>query len=311
MRLVRFHSGDQVHLGVNQDGRIWDLTQAARDLLNIEVTSPTWLMVEGRLPIVTELLAHGRNKDFALPYDGEPSLRLDAPLRDVPKLLALAGNYRKHVVESGFEDPFGKGTITPQVFIKPSSTTLNSHRGVITLRKNNVFLDWEAELAVVIGKGGRDIPRDHAMSHVFGYTVINDISERRFNACMENRNVREFDPFFDWLMGKWFDGSAPLGPELVTADELKDPHHLDIRLWLNGELMQNSNTSCMIFDVPAAIAYVSSVVTLERGDVIAMGTPEGVGMAKGVALKHGDWLSAEIEGIGTLDNTVRDGAIQI
>lgn len=308
MRLLRFHSGDQIHLGVHQDGSVWDLTLAARDLLDIEVSSPTWLMPDGRLPMVAGLVAHARTKGFA-PANGNVPLRLDAPLRDVPKLLALAGNYRKHVVESGFEDPFGHGDITPQVFMKPPSTTLNSHLAPIDLRSGNVFLDWEAELAVVIGKGGRDIPRDRALSHVFGYSVINDISERKFNARVEGRNVREFDPFFDWLMGKWFDGSAPLGPELVTADEIGDPHRLDIRLRLNGELMQDSNTSFMIFDVPATIAYISRVVRLEPGDVIAMGTPEGVGMAKGIALKPGDRLSAEIQGIGALENFVRDGEI--
>jgi 2-keto-4-pentenoate hydratase/2-oxohepta-3-ene-1,7-dioic acid hydratase in catechol pathway len=305
MRFVRFHSGDQVHLGVNQDGSIWNLTLAARDLLDIEITSPTWFMRDGRLPIATDLLSWARGKSFTEPCLPEAPLQLDPPLRDVPKLLALAGNYGKHVVESGFEDPFGRGTITPQVFMKPSAT-LNSHGAPIELRANNVFLDWEAELAVVIGQAGRDIPHASAMSHVFGYTVINDISERHFNSRIGGRNIREFDPFFDWLMGKWFDGSAPLGPELVTADEIKDPHKLDIRLRLNGDLMQDSNTSHMIFDVPTAISYISAVVSLEPGDVIAMGTPEGVGIAKGIALKHGDRLSAEIESIGVLENIVRN-----
>jgi 2-keto-4-pentenoate hydratase/2-oxohepta-3-ene-1,7-dioic acid hydratase in catechol pathway len=230
-------------------------------------------------------------------------LRLDAPIREVPKLLALAGNYRKHIVESGFSADAAGPIVTPQVFWKPS-TAINAPGGTIPLRANNVFLDWEAELAVIIGRRAKDVPAAEAMACVFGYTVINDISERRFNSRLENRRVRENDPFFDWLMGKWFDGSAPLGPEIVTADEIADPHNLDVRLWVNGELMQDSNTRHMIFTIPETIAAVTAVLTLEPGDVMAMGTPEGVGHARGIALKPGDRIRAEIECIGVLENFV-------
>jgi 2-keto-4-pentenoate hydratase/2-oxohepta-3-ene-1,7-dioic acid hydratase in catechol pathway len=239
----------------------------------------------------------------AAPQVPAAGLKLDAPLRDVRKLLALAGNYRKHIEEAGFAAPADDRVITPQVFWKPP-TTINAPGGTVALRTANVFLDWEVELAVVIGKSGRDIGAADAMSYVFGYTVINDISERKFNSRIENRNKREYDPFFDWLEGKWFDGSAPLGPELVTADEVPDPHDLGIRLALNGEMMQNSNTGCMIFRIPDVIAFVSTILTLERGDVIAMGTPDGVGVARGRALKAGDVMLAEIDGLGALETTV-------
>ncbi len=153
----------------------------------------------------------------------------------------------------------------------------------------------EVELAVVIGRTARDVSTANAMDVVFGYTAINDISERKFNSRMTPRTVREFDPFFDWLMGKWFDGSAPLGPEIVTKDEIADPHDLRLRLWVNDELMQDGHTSQMIFRVPETIAYISSVVTLEPGDIIAMGTPEGVGAARGLSLKTGDRVRCEVE----------------
>jgi 2,4-didehydro-3-deoxy-L-rhamnonate hydrolase len=130
------------------------------------------------------------------------------------------------------------------------------------------------------------------------------VSERELNRDMPGRNVREFDPFFDWLLGKWFDGSAPLGPEIVTADEVGDPHALNLRLSLNGGIMQSGNTAQMIFNIPQTIAYISSVLTLEPGDVIAMGTPEGVGKARGIRLKPGDLMSAEIEGIGILETSI-------
>ncbi|MEN6603756.1 MAG: fumarylacetoacetate hydrolase family protein [Bryobacteraceae bacterium] len=280
MRILRFFSADgSVHLGVRTKDEVIDLG----------AKSPTDLMSAPPALDGPRIPAAG--------------LRLDAPIRDSRKLFALAGNYRKHIVESGFKDPTAEGVLTPQVFWKPP-TTINAPGGAIPIRPNNVFVDWEIELAVVIGKRAKDVPAADAMDYVFGYTVINDISERKFNAHVEHRKMREFDPFFDWLMGKWFDGHAPLGPEIVTKDEIADPHKLDIRLWVNGQLMQDSNTSYMIFSVPETIAYISSVATLEPGDVIAMGTPEGVGFARGIALKPGDRLRGEIEKIGVLENTL-------
>jgi 2-keto-4-pentenoate hydratase/2-oxohepta-3-ene-1,7-dioic acid hydratase in catechol pathway len=302
MRFVRFfHDSGEIRLGLRQEDTVLDLTAFARRKLDRQWSSVTALM-NGELGLLRELIADG-------PCESErvrniESLKLDAPIRDIPKLLALAGNFRKHVVESGFRDVQKEEIITPQVFCKPPSTTVNRPGGEIALCQSNVFLDWEVELAVVIGKRGRDIMPVDAMSYVFGYTVINDISEREFNGGRAGRRVREFDPFFDWLIGKWFDGSAPLGPEIVTADEIPEPHQLDLRLAVNGEVMQSSNTSLMIFDIPQTIAYVSSVVTIEPGDLIAMGTPDGVGRARGIRLKPGDRIRAEVEKIGVLENTV-------
>jgi 2-keto-4-pentenoate hydratase/2-oxohepta-3-ene-1,7-dioic acid hydratase in catechol pathway len=232
-------------------------------------------------------------------------LRLDAPLRDAPKLLAMAGNYRKHVVESGFADIDEQATITPQIFMMPASTALNAPGGVVLVRPNNVFVDYEVELAVVVGRGGRDIPPERALEHVFGYSVLNDVSERRLNKTIGGRRVRENDPFFDWLVGKWFDGFAPFGPELVTKDEIPDPHNLAIRLWVNDELRQDGNTGEMIFRIPEILSYISSVLRFEPGDIIATGTPQGVGMARGISLAPGDRMRCEIEGLGVLENPVQ------
>jgi 2-keto-4-pentenoate hydratase/2-oxohepta-3-ene-1,7-dioic acid hydratase in catechol pathway len=279
MRLLHFFSSDgSVHLGVRQGNKVRDLG----------VRDPLGSITEETIASTPEL-----------PMDG---LRLDAPIRSVPKLLALAGNYRKHVIESGYSGP-ASGIRTPQIFWKPTTSIVGPGAKVV-LRSNNVFFDWEAELAVIIGRRTKDVPVEEAMSCVFGYTIINDLSERKFNANLESRDKREFDPFFDWLMGKWFDGSAPLGPEIVTADEIQDPHNLPIRLLLNDELMQDSNTRNMIFQIPETIAAISEVLTLEPGDVIAMGTPEGVGFARGRALRAGDHLRAEIEGLGALDTWI-------
>jgi 2-keto-4-pentenoate hydratase/2-oxohepta-3-ene-1,7-dioic acid hydratase in catechol pathway len=308
MRFLRFfHSSNEIHLGLRRGDEVVDLTAAARRFTGRELLSVTSLYEDSLASVRTLADSVVADSDLVFRYQ---DLRLDAPIRDVPKLLALAGNFRKHIVESGFRAVEREERITPQVFCKPPSTTLNSPDGVIRLRASNVFLDWEVELAVVIGKGGRDIGMADALSHVFGYTVINDISERQFNGGMKERKVREFDPFFDWLLGKWFDGSAPLGPEIVTTDEIANPHQLNLRLSLNGEAMQSSNTSQMVFDIPQTIAYISSVLTLEAGDVIAMGTPEGVGKARGIRLKPGDRMRAEIEGIGALENRIAGEAEQ-
>jgi 2,4-diketo-3-deoxy-L-fuconate hydrolase len=306
MRFVRFfrdQDGEEPRLGLRQGDRIFDLTTASRELRGNHLTSVTQLMDDTLSPgLLTRLTAFAISEERLAHRFSD--VRLDAPIRDVPKLLALAGNFRKHVEESGFRAVQSQDVITPQVFSKPPSTTINAPSGSITLRPTNKFLDWEVELAVVIDKRGRDVSAADAMSHVFGYTIINDVSERELNRDMPGRNVREFDPFFDWLLGKWFDGSAPLGPEIVTADEVGDPHALNLRLSLNGGIMQSGNTAQMIFNIPQTIAYISSVLTLEPGDVIAMGTPEGVGKARGIRLKPGDLMSAEIEGIGILETSI-------
>jgi 2-keto-4-pentenoate hydratase/2-oxohepta-3-ene-1,7-dioic acid hydratase in catechol pathway len=279
MRLIRFQTdkGD-IHTGLREGDTVRDLGDIDPLLVSQE-----------------DIQQSMGNLNFA-------DLRLEVPLRNVRKIMALAGNYRKHADEAGLSVPT-KGIVTPQVFWKPS-TTLLKPGGIVPLRRKNVFFDWEAELAVIIGKTARDVPESEAMSYVFGYSIVNDLSERKYNAEIEGREKRELDVFFDWLMGKWFDSSAPLGPEIVTADEIPDPNNLPIRLYLNGKTRQDSNTRHMIFKIPETIAAISSVLTLEPGDVIAMGTPEGVGFASGRALRPGDHMRAEIEGIGSLETAI-------
>ena len=309
MRFLRFFTGEgEVHLGLKHKGRVMDVTLAGRRLLARNIESFTAFMAgkdEGQEHLSTIVAFVNSDeavqREVLIPPDG---LRLDAPLRDVRKLLALAGNYRQHIVESGFKDVGETSRITPQVFMKPPSTCITAPGKPVIIRQTNVFVDWEIELAVIIGQRGRDISRENAMKFVFGYTVLNDVSERDFNRRMADRKVREFDPFFDWLMGKWFDGFCPIGPEVLTADEIPDPHALAIRLWVNGQLMQDANTSQMIFSIPETISYISQVLTIEPGDIIAMGTPAGVGKGRGISLKPGDLMRGEIEGIGVLETPV-------
>ncbi len=215
------------------------------------------------------------------------SVTLMAPIPRPPKLICIGLNYHKHAVESGLPVP----TI-PLVFNKFSNPVIGPNEAIV-LPKNSEKPDYEVEFAVVIGKGGRHIPADRWHEHVFGYTIVNDVSARDWQMQTSQ-----------WLMGKTFDTFAPMGPCITTADEITDPHSLSIQMEVSGELRQNSNTADLIFKVPELIAHLSSVVTLEPGDVICTGTPEGVGLG----FKPPKWLEpgqecvARIEGIGELRN---------
>jgi 2-keto-4-pentenoate hydratase/2-oxohepta-3-ene-1,7-dioic acid hydratase in catechol pathway len=232
------------------------------------------------------------------------SLKLEPPVARPGKIVCLAGNYREHIVESGYAAPKQSDVITQQLFLKPSSAIIGDG-DEIEIGNNNVTVGWESELAVVIGKRGRNIEAAKAYDHVFGYMILNDLSERRLNSHIENRTKREMDGFCDWLAGKWFDGFAPCGPWIVTADEISDPHNLEIKLTVNGQLRQQGNTGDMIFRIPEQIAYISSLMTLEPGDIISTGTPVGAGVGGAASLNDGDELVCEIEKIGTLRNRVR------
>jgi 2-keto-4-pentenoate hydratase/2-oxohepta-3-ene-1,7-dioic acid hydratase in catechol pathway len=240
---------------------------------------------------------------------GQPATGLRAedvpwrcPLPSPPKFLLLAGNFRAHVVESGFA-PVPEGNMTPQFFMKPA-TTLIGPGDPIPLTAANTGLDYEAELAVVMGKRLYRASPEEALDAVWGYTVVNDVSERRLNQDLAGRHKRSNDDFYDWLVGKWFDGSAPMGPYVVTADEFGNGLDQSVRATLNHVVVQDAPLSAMIHSVPEALVYISQILTLEPGDVVSMGTPSGVGMARGRMLQPGDVISCEVTGIGSISNQV-------
>jgi 2-keto-4-pentenoate hydratase/2-oxohepta-3-ene-1,7-dioic acid hydratase in catechol pathway len=218
-------------------------------------------------------------------------VRLLAPVPDPRKIICIGLNYRDHAAESGVPVP------SEPVLFGKYPTALAGHKDQIVLPLVSHEVDYEAELVVVIGRGGRHIPRDRAFEHVGGYTVGHDVSARDWQLDKPGKQ---------WMAGKTFDTFAPVGPALVTPDEVPDPHNLGIRLRLNGETMQNSSTSQLIFRVDELIAYLSQIFTLESGDLIFTGTPPGVGMARKppVWLKPGDQVDVEIERLGTLSNSV-------
>jgi 2-keto-4-pentenoate hydratase/2-oxohepta-3-ene-1,7-dioic acid hydratase in catechol pathway len=213
------------------------------------------------------------------------------PVPDPRKIICLGLNYRDHAAESGAPIPRD-----PVLFSK-YATAMIGHEDAIVLPALSHEVDYEAELVIVVGKGGRHIKEADAMSHVAGYTIGHDVSARDWQLKKDGKQ---------WMVGKTFDTFAPVGPVLVTADEIPDPHQLAIKLRLNGKTMQDSNTSQMIFPVPAVLAYLSTVFTLEPGDLIFTGTPPGVGFARKppVYLKDGDVVEVEIEKLGVLRNRV-------
>ena len=222
------------------------------------------------------------------------SATLLAPVYNPRKIVCLGLNYRDHATESGMEPP-----PEPVLFSK-YPTTLIGHGANIVLPPESDQVDYEAELVVVIGRGGKRIPRERAMEHVGGYTVGHDVSARDWQLNKPGKQ---------WMAGKTFDTFAPMGPALVTTDEIPDPQALGIRLRLNGQTMQDSSTSQLIFPVDYIVSYLSRIMTLEPGDLIFTGTPPGVGMARKppVWLKPGDVVEVEIDGVGTLRNPVVAG----
>lgn len=213
-----------------------------------------------------------------------------APLTNPGKVVCVGNNYMDHCIEQNVEPPK-----KPMIFSKWSSCIIADGES-IDLPDDSEQVDYEAELVVVIGKGGKGISEEQALDHVFGYTIMNDVSAR---------DVQFEDG--QWVRGKSYDTFAPLGPVIVTKDEIDDPHQLDIKLEVNGEVLQDSNTKHLIFKIPYIISYLSKGFTFEPGDIIATGTPHGVGVFRDpqIFLKHGDDCKIEVESIGVLENPVK------
>jgi 2-keto-4-pentenoate hydratase/2-oxohepta-3-ene-1,7-dioic acid hydratase in catechol pathway len=214
-------------------------------------------------------------------------VRLRAPIARPGKIFAIGLNYADHIEESGMEKP------QVQVWFTKAQTAVNGPFDPILIPKVSAMVDYEVELVVVIGRGGKHIPRDQASDHIFGYCVGDDVTERAW----QHRSPQ-------WSLGKSFDTHAPFGPWITTADEIADPHALDIRCSVNGEQRQDSNTRNLVFDVFAQIEHLSQAMTLEPGDLIFTGTPGGVGAAMKPRqfLKAGDLVRCEIEGLGHIEN---------
>lgn len=236
------------------------------------------------------------------------TLTLRSPLSRPGAIYAAGANYRDHVEAMGraFKqklvlDPKKEG-IPPWHFLKSGPATLSGHRGTVPYPARTERLDWEAELAVVIGRAASRVDVEQALDHVAGYMCANDLSARDY---LVRAGVDPSSPFrFDWIGHKCFNGSCPLGPVFTPAQFVDSPENLDIKLWLNGELRQDSNTRNHLYGVADQIAHLSERVDLFPGDVILTGTPAGVGMETGTFLKRGDVMKVWIEGLGELETRI-------
>lgn len=242
-----------------------------------------------------------------LETDDAPVIDYDALLPPLlwPRKVVCAGvNYRRHIREMGGEIP-AEGW-RPFFFLKaPTTTVVGPSDPIIVRSPEKARYDWEAELAVIIGVGARDIPPGDALAHVAGYCVANDVTARGYH----RRESVPADAFiYDWFAAKSMDSSLPLGPGITPAFQVRDPQDLRLRLWVNGDLQQDESTSDMICTVAELVSAASEVATLEPGDVITTGTPSGVGAGRGLFLRAGDVVRATIDGLGTLENTVIDPA---
>src|ERR1700686_5810888 len=241
--------------------------------------------VQGLGVDMISICAAGRVPDARGPSFDLAAVKLMAPVPRPPKLICVGLNYRDHAAESKSEIPK-----VPTIFSKFSNVVIGPGDPIV-LPKASRKPDYKAEFAFVIGRGGHHIPAAQALDHVLGYTIVNDVSARDFQTATTQ-----------WLMGKTFDTFAPMGPWIVTKDEIADPHALDLTLEIGGEILQHSNTRELVFGVPALIEFISSVVTLEPGDVVATGTPAGVGFARKPPryLRDGDEVVIRVQGIGEL-----------
>jgi 2-keto-4-pentenoate hydratase/2-oxohepta-3-ene-1,7-dioic acid hydratase in catechol pathway len=281
MKFVTFQGASaRPHAGVVLGDRVVGLAAAGcSDMIAVLASGQ-----EGRARIAD--FVHNPPADSTFPL---ASIRLLAPVPRPPKLICIGLNYRDHAAEAHQEIPK-----VPTIFAKFSNVVIGPGDAIV-LPKISRKPDYEAEFMFVIGAGGRNIAAQDWQRHVFGYTVFNDVSARDFQSATSQ-----------WMIGKTFDTFAPMGPYLVSADEIPDPHALDISLSIAGEVLQHSNTCELIFKIPDLIAYLSSVVTLEPGDVVATGTPAGVGFARKPPryLQPGDEVIINIESIGELRNPV-------
>jgi acylpyruvate hydrolase len=282
MRIVHFETGGVRGIAADEGAGWHGLTQ--RDG-GFPGTLPE-LIAQG-----ADLLRAGRSLGQS-PAIALNAVRLLPPVPVPPKILCVGLNYDDHLEESGLKKP-----VYPEIFAR-FATSLIAHQQPIRRPRESIALDYEAELAVVIGKPGRRIPRNQALDHVAGYSLFNDATIRDFQLRTPQ-----------WTMGKNFDATGAFGPWLVTPDAAPPgAHGLRIQGRLNGQVMQNARTDQLIFGVPALIEMISVAMSLERGDVIITGTPGGVGAARKppVFMRPGDVFEVEIEGIGILSNVVQD-----
>jgi len=292
LRLVRYQYKSKEYFGVMQSDRLLCLVALAKRLnARLPKAMEDFIVDQTAQETAEGLLSKAKNNDLedvSIPLN---QARLLAPITMPPKIICLGLNFASHITETKEKRPE-----EPVIFIKPNTTIVGPNDKILK-RPFVTKLDYEGELAIVIGKKAKDVSLQEAPNYVFGYTILNDVSARDF----QFKNSQ-------WTTGKSFDTFAPTGPCITTRNELPNPSNLSIKTWVNNELRQNGNTHDMIFNVPQIIQFLSRVMTLEPCDIIATGTPSGVAMSMETPkwLRDGDVVRIEIEKIGILENTVEE-----
>lgn len=299
MKLITYSKNRSISCGILTDRGIIDIPAAWR--WPKPPHSVKEILKRGK-PCFEKLAELAQSTQIKTPTD---DVKLLAPIPRPPKVLALAGNYSEHIAEVGrtlgLSDSPRKTTV-PRPFLMPPTVVIG-HDEEIPWPAYSEKIDYEIELAVVIGKKAKCVTPDKAGDVIAGYTIANDVSARSVTFT-KARAVRPWDEFFDWLNGKWADGFLPMGPFLLTADEVENVQNLQMILKVNGKVRQKANTSQMIFPVADIVSFLSFIMTLEPGDCIATGTPAGVALATGRFLQPGARLECKIEKLGTLTNTL-------
>lgn len=290
MRLVTYEAGGGWRSGILLGGSVVDTESAARQARTGD--EQEWTSNRAVIQASAEqrrAVAQAAAEDLEASAVSLSELRLGPPIPDPEKILCMGLNYRDHAAESGMDLP------EKPLFFAKFRNSLIGPRDEIVLPAASEQIDYEAELAVVIGRRCRDVQVTDALDYVAGAMALNDVSARDLQTEVSQ-----------WTMGKAIDTFAPCGPALVTMEEIPDLQSLGIRARVNGETLQDANTSLMVFGVAEAVAFLTRVMTLEPGDIIATGTPAGVGMARDpqVWLRSGDVVEIELDGIGTLHNPV-------
>lgn len=302
MRLVTYTTPSDAtpRPGIAVNGQVADLGQAASTLGLDAPGSVIEVLERGAQGMavardVEAAVAAGQVKTV-----DETDVKLLPAIPNPPTLYLFSANYQPHIPKSG-SPPVDKASITPRSFIKPGTAVIGSGDPILIPPDANT-VDYEIEIAAAIGSGGRMIPLEEAPNYIAGYVVFNDVAARSLKIG-EGRTEREGDWYFDWLLGKWCDSFAVVGPYLVTGDEIGDPRDLEMSLKVNGELRQHSAAGQMVFSVPETIAFLSRFVTLRPGDLLCMGTPGAVDGTT-TYLQPGDVVETSIERLGTMTNPV-------